>query len=398
MKILIVSHLWPRNDYPFLGIFVKDQAAALKKWCEVAVCAPVDLTLRAEELTAEQIIKGSPKYHRRSHPDFVPFDGDLPRMIPYRPLPLRQAFATSTARRLSKALECVDLNGIDVVHAHTLFPDGLACAQWLKDKPTPLVVTVHGSDLYSTGDLVHRALVPLLKRSDKLITVSEALSRQLLEIEGPAEKIVVIPNGFTTDLFNDVDINSERGKRIAFLGRLNPVKRVDLLLRALEFCPPEVTLDIAGAGDQDEPLKALAMQLQLGDRVRFVGTVERNQVPEFLSSHELLCLVSEREGWPTVIFEAFACGTPVLATAIGGMPEAISSTDLGAIVPADISPRDLATAITATLEKKWDRQAIRDHALKQSWDDIAERLYQLYAQITCSPELNRAALLRSREC
>lgn len=366
---------------PFLGIFVADQAAALSRWCDLQVCTPVDLTVRSEEVAPGQVFRGCPKYRSRSQPDLFCPDGLTPEPLDYHGRLFRHTFAKTTARNLARSLESLDLTGIDLVHAHTLFPDGLACAYWLEDKRVPLVVTAHGSDVHSMMGRVRRAMGPLLRRVDRLIAVSGALRRQLEAIEVPPRKISVLPNGFSANLFNGTPVNSERGRNIIFLGQPRPVKRVDLLIRALEFCDPDITLSITGNSRLVGSLKSLARQLKVEDRVQFLGNLNRDQIPQVLSQAALLCLVSSREGWPTVIFEALACGTPVLATAVGGVPEAVCSPDLGLLVPQDVNPRELAGTIMDALEKKWNHQAIRDHAAKYSWEAIGEEMYGIYQQV-----------------
>jgi teichuronic acid biosynthesis glycosyltransferase TuaC len=164
---------------------------------------------------------------------------------------------------------------------------------------------------------------------------------------------------------------------------------VDLLIRALKYCPEEVTLEIAGDSELVSSLKLLTRQLNLESRVRFLGTVPREKVPHLLATAALLCLVSKREGWPTVIFEAFACGTPVLGTAVGGVPEALSEPHLGVLVPAEVESQALAKAILSALEHPWDHAAIRRYALDYSWDAIAEKTYQLYQHV-CEVKLASA--------
>jgi teichuronic acid biosynthesis glycosyltransferase TuaC len=197
LKVLLVSHLWPRSDFPFLGIFVADQAAALSKWCDLRVCTPVDLTFRAEELTPSQILSGCPKFRRRVKPDLIVQKGLQPQIVKYRGRVFRRTFAASTAHKLAQALVKLDLTDIDLVHAHTLFPDGVACAHWLRDRSTPLVVTAHGSDLHSMPASVRRAMRPLLERANQFIAVSGALKNQLVTLGASSSNISVLPNGFS---------------------------------------------------------------------------------------------------------------------------------------------------------------------------------------------------------
>jgi glycosyltransferase involved in cell wall biosynthesis len=381
LNVLIVSHLWPRADFPHLGIFVADQAAELARHCSISVVAPVDLTHRSEEIGLKELLIGRPKYRARSQPEFVPARQIKPRILTFRAAPLRHALALATAKSLAHALETVGLNSVDLVHAHTLFPDGLACSLWLKDKNVPLVITAHGSDVHSMPPGVQKSLPQILERADHLIAVSHALAVRLIALGADPQMISVLPNGFAPELFDLNPWPARDPNRIVFLGRLGAVKRVELLIQALGHLPNDVRLEIAGDGVERDRLARLAESMRLTPRVRILGALARADVPPFLAGAALMCLVSQKEGWPTVIFESLACGTPVLATAVGGVPEALEDPKLGTLIPADISPEALAAQIRAALAGSWDHAAIRQHALNYSWPAITSNIHELYQKL-----------------
>jgi len=162
---------------------------------------------------------------------------------------------------------------------------------------------------------------------------------------------------------------------------LGPPKRVELLISALARCRDDIVLDIAGDGPWRRKYEALVRELGLEDRVRFLGMMSHEDVPLFLAQAALMCLVSSKEGWPTVIFEALACGTPVLATAVGGVPEALEDPRLGTLVPADVSPERFAAQIEAALDSDWDHQFIKAFAFQHSWDELTDKLMALYQNL-----------------
>jgi len=348
-------------------VFVAEQVESLRKTCSISVIVPVDFTIRRDELTLRQLFSGFINYHRRSHPDLLHLpDVDL-KIIPFRAGLLRETFARSAARRLARALAQVNV-----------FPDGLACALWLENRPIPLVVTAHGSDVHSIAGGVKNEVAVLLKRANALVPVSRLLGDYLVEFGADPAKVHPIPNGFPAEQFVGVDDTRRNVKKIAFLGRLDPIKRVDLLIRAMIHLPEDVILEIAGDGPARKQYEALTDKLGLRGRVHFYGMLSREEVPGFLVGAGLMCLVSLQEGWPTVIYEALACGTPVLATAVGGIPEALSDPGLGRLVPVDIAPKALAEEIESCLEVDWDRSQIKEHAFKHSWDEVTARLTALY--------------------
>jgi len=389
LNVLVVSHLWPRADFPHLGIFVADQVAELAKRCQVSVVAPVDLTHRSDEIGPKEILAGLPQYRARAQPAFIPVNEIKPQVVTFRAAPFRQALALATARNLAKALEPIDPAQFDLIHAHTLFPDGLACSLWLKNMSIPLVITAHGSDVHSMPPGVKKALGHLLDRADLMIAVSRSLSESLIRLGARPDIVHVLPNGFAADLFDLPSPPPRVRRKIVFLGRLGAVKRVDLLIRALTHLPPDIHLGIAGDGAERRSLESLVAALRLNQRVRFYGVISRQDIPPFLAGAALMCLISEKEGWPTVIFESLACGTPVLATSVGGIPEALADPGLGMLIPPDISPEKLAAQILTALDKRWDHVAIRRHALNYSWKAISARLFEVYQTLISAKQSSK---------
>lgn len=378
MRVLLISHLWPREDFPHLGIFVAEQAVELARLCELEVISPLDLTPRLEEFNPQEIFAGFSKYRLRTSPLYSEIGGIKPTALPFKAGFLRRMFAVGAARRLADALKRIRPAACDLVHAHTLFPDGLACSIWLNGRPVPLIVTAHGSDVHSMASGVRYSLGRILRRADKIVTVSRDLKNRLSELGASAQKMEFVPNGFSADLF-DLQVRPVRDPHlVVFLGRLSGVKQVDLLIRAIRHCRDEIRLEIAGDGPDRGRLEALVDHLRLRRRVQFRGLVSREEVPAFLSRASLLCLVSGREGWPTVIFESLACGTPVLATAVGGIPEALCREDYGELVPVDVNSEELARRIQAALLRKWDEENLRAYARGFTWKMLAQRLFLLY--------------------
>ncbi len=163
---------------------------------------------------------------------------------------------------------------------------------------------------------------------------------------------------------------------LLYVGRLSPEKGVDDLLRATaqlhEQNPDAVRLLIVGDGAQREPLWHLAVELGLERVVGWVGRVAPDEVNTYLTAADLICLPSHMEGVPNVALEAFACGRPVVASQVGGIPE-IMTDDTG-VMTEPRNPRSLATAIQFALQAKWDETTIRQHAKGFDWSQNAREL------------------------
>src|SRR5439155_6345038 len=109
---------------------------------------------------------------------------------------------------------------------------------------------------------------------------------------------------------------------------------------------PETTLLLVGDGPERSHLESLARDVGVAQRVRFVGSVAQSDLPRYYSAADALVLASRREGWPNVLLEAMACGTPVIAARVGGTPEVVTSPVAGVL----FEPRTVQ-ALTSALQE-----------------------------------------------
>jgi glycosyltransferase involved in cell wall biosynthesis len=114
--------------------------------------------------------------------------------------------------------------------------------------------------------------------------------------------------------------------------------------------------------------------LRLEGRVHILGWVPPERLAEVMAMADVFCLASDIEGWPNVVHEALSCGTPVVATHVGAVPEMIPSTDFGLIVPVG-DQSALTAALTESLARVWDRAAVAAWGRARGWDRVAEEIY-----------------------
>jgi len=220
---------------------------------------------------------------------------------------------------------------------------------------------------------LNRITAPL---TDRVVCVSQRVADFVVQEVGiPQCKVVVIPNGI--DLRNFKYLPAKRQARAALglpyelaligtVARLNPVKRLDVLLQALASVNG-VCAVIIGDGPERARLEALRKQLGLVERVRFVG--QQSNVPEWLAAMDLFVLPSDWEGMSNALLEAMAVGLPVVATAVGGTPEVVVDGVTGLLVPPR-DPEALAEAIIALLQ---DRE--RAEAMGRTGQERVERYF-----------------------
>jgi glycosyltransferase involved in cell wall biosynthesis len=169
-------------------------------------------------------------------------------------------------------------------------------------------------------------------------------------------------------------------------------KGVDILMRAFAGLRkgnfPDLRFLIVGKGGEEgdaEPmLRALAKELDLGDAVVWAGAVPNPELRWYYSAADVFCLASEKEGWPNVILESLACGTPVVAASTWGVPEILTSEDYGLLVK-DREPGAFAARIAEALEKPWEPGSISAFAAANTWDRVAQGLAGHFREILGVP-------------
>src|SRR5262249_27218197 len=150
---------------------------------------------------------------------------------------------------------------------------------------------------------------------------------------------------------------------------------------------PEVTLLVVGEGVLRNSLTRLVDRLGLASRVRFLGSVPQARLRTVYCAADALVLASSREGWPNVLLEAMACGTPVVATNVGGIAEIVTEPAVGRLVHQR-SGAAFAEALRSVLESALSREGVRTYAEQFSWDATTRGQLEILsaaAQSTSSP-------------
>jgi glycosyltransferase involved in cell wall biosynthesis len=168
------------------------------------------------------------------------------------------------------------------------------------------------------------------------------------------------------------------GATLAFAGRLTAQKALEVALEALARVD-DVALLIAGEGDRRGPLEAKTAELGLGSRVRFLGAVPRERIVELFRAADATVLSSSWENFPHTVVESLATGTPVLATATGGVAEVVRDGVNGLLVPSG-DPEALAAAIRRYLGDEELRARLRDAAAPSVVEYAPERVFSRLEQ------------------
>ncbi|MBF0142814.1 MAG: glycosyltransferase [Magnetococcales bacterium] len=286
--------------------------------------------------------------------------------------------------------------GFDLIDAHYFYPDGVAAALLGRLLNVPVVVTSRGSDLNAiAGYAAPRHLIRWAAgQAAALVTISMDLRQRLVRLGVPEAKVRVVRNGVDWEHFHPPEVSpaprsplsgagspgpGDRPLALLCMGNLVPHKGTDLVIRALPALP-RAALTIVGEGPEREKLEGLARELGVAGRVRFVGEVAPEETWRFHAEADLLVVASTREGIPNVIYESLACGTPVVATAVGGISEVLTHPAAGVLM-TERTPEALVEALTRLGESRPGREVTREFSRRFSWDESSRELASLFEAV-----------------
>ena len=271
----------------------------------------------------------------------------------------------------------------DVIDAHFGHPEGVAAMLLSRRTGVPFAVTLRGSEVRHALNVRKReSLKEMFREAARVIGVSERLREFAVEMGADAAKTLTIPNGIDPRVFHAQDraqcraeLGMAEGRRyIVSAGHLIELKGHHRAIEAMKTLGPETELWIAGGAGRDrsyeQEIRAAAEDGALRGRVRLLGAVEQHKLAKLLSAADMFCLASSREGWPNVVHEALACGTPVVATDAGGVRELVAGDEYGVVVPVDDAAA-LADGLRRALGRDWDRAAIAELGGRRSWAAVA---------------------------
>lgn len=307
-------------------------------------------------------------------------------------LPTAGAFVF--ARIVGRVRDMQRLQQIDLIHAHAPLPCGHAAMLLNSELGIPYVVSVHGLDAFSTeqvggraGGWCRRISQRVYRGSRRVICVSERVREQVLEGTGPGCRTSVVYNGVDPEFFSPAEDSADGEPVVLCVGNLLPTKGHGVLIRAIAAIAmdfPTLTLEIIGHGPELPRLQALAKQLEISGRVRFLGRRPRRQVAEAMRRCTVFALPSKYEGLGCVYLEAMATGKAVVGCRGQGIAEIIRHGSNGFLVGAD-NERELAFALKMLLQEEPRRRALgiaaRDTILDRlTLDQQAENLLRIYRE------------------
>lgn len=386
MQILTFTTLYPSATRPQHGIFVETRLRKLVESgrVEARVVAPCPwFPFVSERFGGYSAMARVPREEIRhglhiDHPRY-PL---LPKIgMSTAPVALFAAMLRRLRRQIAAGRD------FDLIDAHYVYPDGVAAVLLGHALGRPVVVTARGSDVnLIAGHAVPRGWIRwAAARADALVAVSRGLKDRLVALGTAPERVRVLRNGVDLALFRPAEREAAR-RRLGFsrptllaVGNLVPLKRHRLMVEALALLP-DADLAIVGDGPERNAIAALAKARGVSGRLRLLGRLPQHQLPEIYSAADLLLLVSTHEGWPNVLLESMACGTPVMVSDFAGAGDIVAAPMAGRIV-AGVTPGRLAAAIGDALAGPPDRAATRAYAEEFDWRSTTEGQIALFDEV-----------------
>lgn len=289
--------------------------------------------------------------------------------------------------------------GLDLVHVHYAIPH--ATSAWIaeemlrQERDLKIVTTLHGTDITLVG--LHPSFQAITQfsilRSHGLTSVSEFLKdRTVADFNVPRERIRVIPNFIDPDIFRRDKKPCHRatlapdGERIVMhISNFRPVKRVTDVVEVFAGISREVPARLVLVGDGPERPRAMEKAEELGVRERILFLGKHQSVDELLACADLFLLPSKNESFGLAALEAMACGTPVIASNMGGLPEVVTHGETGFLFPLG-AVEEMADAGTSLLKddarwKDFSRAARADAVERFSNHRVVPMYERLYMDV-----------------
>lgn len=390
MRVLVLSHMYPRPRHVAGGVFVHDQVRALRQRgidARVVTGEP----FWVQTLNPVRMLRGLRAYLREA-PAWGEWETVPVLHFPYvcgylfRP----SIHALTYVHGLQRVLPYVhEQFAFDLIHAHTSFLDGTAGLAVRNTTGRPLVITEHTGPF---GLLTRNALMRQITRravvgADRLLAVSASLRQDMVEAFARVDRAIdVLPNGIDPHVFHPRPrvraAAADEPIRALWVGHHVEIKRVDRLLHAFARVAPQhnrLRLTLLGDGEGRAAMAELARELGIADRVSFAPAADRFGVADAMRAHDFLVVSSAKETFSLVVLEALACGIPVLSTACGGPESLITEPASGLIVSNDVEGLVKGlTTMAARVGAEAHGQTEIAIGTRHTWSAVAEELAAIY--------------------
>jgi glycosyltransferase involved in cell wall biosynthesis len=377
VRVLAITKIFPNAAEPLSAPFNRQQFAALAQRCDLEVMATIPWFPGAGLLARWSSAGKLAAVPRRDH--IAGISVSHPRTL-FVPRLAHSAWGPLYAASIAPAVHR-HRGKVDLVLGSWAYPDGFAAVLAARALGVPCVVKLHGSDINLLTKLPgpRRLIRWTLTRAAHVVAVSRALAEEVVALGVARDRVTVVLNGVDSELFRPRDRAAARaelglgpGPLALYVGNLKPEKGVLDLVAAwskVAASVPDAALAVVGGGPMRGELEAA-----LPPRATLYGSQPLGAIPTWLAACDVLVLPSHVEGTPNVVLEALACGRRVVASAVGGVPDLITSPTLGALVPSR-DPVALAAGLTQALRTPYAPETVAALGAHGGWEASAAALH-----------------------
>lgn len=391
-RLLVLSHMFPRDHHKVGGIFVMEQVRALRRLGVDARVLSGD-PYWTHKYKPQNIVRYAQAWRRSQGGwQWSERDGVPVAFFPYMAGGLFRPWLHAWTYDLGLRSILADIRKdfpYELVHAHTSYLDGNAGLSAARLGGVPLVITEHTGPFSVLTDHVLKRYVTrrAVKAANHVIAVGGSLRKDMATQLGlPETSLSVLPNGYDENTFHAIPARRRgNGIRALWVGHFVSVKRVDRLIEAFSKVAAEcaqLTLSLMGDGEGRAEAERDVARRGLSDRILFLDKTDRAGVADAMRYHDFLVVSSEVETFSLVTIESFACGVPVLSTRCGGPEGLILEPALGRLVSNDTEGLASGLAEMCRDIHDFDPAFISGHArARYSWDGIARELTSIYTRL-----------------
>lgn len=281
----------------------------------------------------------------------------------------------------------------DLLHAHYATSFGFIGAL---SRERPFIISAWGSDIFSfpRKSVFHRSLLSwILGKADFLCSTSEIMAREMYRYIDKGNIIEVIPFGVDLRQFSPPEQNENLSKKPVVFGvakYLQPIYGLDYLMKAFarveKSHPGRVLLKIAGSGPELGRLQLLAKNLNISDKVEWLGEITNSEVARFYQELDVVVVPSLEESFGVTAVEASACARPIIASRVGGLPEVVIDGKTGIMVKSQ-NVESLAEAMEYMLQNPEERRR-----MGQSGREFVQKNYDFQDNVTHMEQVYKTLL------
>ena len=397
-NVLVLTSTFPRWTNDATPSFVFELSNLLAKKYKIVVLAPHSFKAAKKERLGNLIVCRFRYFSPEKYQKIAYGAGVIPNVK--KSFLAKIQIPLFLASQFKNAKNIIETEKIDSIHAHWLIPQGLIGALLKKIYKIPLIVTIHGSDLFPLKNKLFKYLQKNVVKNANVITVpSQTVKIELLSrFPDIKNKIRIVSMGIDTKLFKPKNVRKKfkkdkNNKIILFVGRLNEQKGIEYLIKAMPNVISKIKnikLLIIGEGDYRKYLEKITNGLKLNDFVKFLGSKPHNELADYYNLADVFVLPSVTtkigtEGLGLVLIEAMACGTCVIGSSSGGIKDIIKD-GINGLIFQEKNSEELAYKIIKVIEdlklkKKLSKNGLKYARQNYDWLVISKKFLKIYQQL-----------------